>query len=732
MNKLPVYMLDVETRLAVDKSAYDMENFDTLSVEGKAFLSFFEDVEREIQFREHQMKNANMSVEALTLDRDIEVLMYLMDLNERNLASVKSLVRKKQLQYQYEIILRYRYALGLYDTDETFKSYRDRKVALVDEWNSKIQFKSTLPTICNEEDMIDTTKIEYVDHLMDAFDRLIKVDETFEEAKIDIEWKLIAINLPTKHDWNATDRGVRFSFSEQRVIQAEIILKVKNELRNAYLHDNEYLRNKCLNILNTIYSVNLEVSGVSSSVSPIELKSLEHLDASYIGTGILGTSMYESGQIYSENIRMRGTRGHGIAAEKANDLIDRALGKDAQILGDDNAKNGADRLVNGEFIQTKYCSTGGKAISECFHDGKFRYVLDGKPMQIEVPSDKYDQALQSMQQRIERGDLSDLGITNPDEAEKIVRKGQVSYKTAQRIAKAGTIEGLSYDAAKGMVTGLQTFGVSATISFAISVWKGDDVDEALNRALKDSSILFGRHVMQHILTQQLGRTTIEKSLRPATDYVVKNVLGSKTSAQIVNTFLKQASQKGLHGASAMSHLSKVFRGNLVTMAITTSIISAGSVYDILNGRISGGQLFKNVGTAGSSVGGAIIGASVGSVVPVVGTFVGGIVGGWLGGKASKKVLDQFIEDDMVQLLEIWKKGFVKNIEELQMDRDEVNYLADKMFDIDLQKELKLLYASSNKSEYISDRMDPYIDAVLKARPKIENISAMIENYQEIA
>lgn len=87
---------------------------------------------------------------------------------------------------------------------------------------------------------------------------------------------------------------------------------------------------------------------------------------------------------------------------------------------------------------------------------------------------------------------------------------------------------------------------------------------------------------------------------------------------------------------------------------------------------------------------------------------------------------------MVQLLETWKKGFVRNIEELQMDRDEVNYLADKMFDIDLQKEMKQLHASSNESQYISDRIDPYIDAVLKARPKIENISALVENYQEIA
>jgi len=732
MEHLPVYMLDVETRLAVDKSAYDLEEYDKQSNEGKSFLKFFEDVEREISYRESEMKDAKKSIELLTLNRDIEVLMSLFRTYESELSYVSNLVEKRQLQYQYEMTLRYRYALGLYDTDETFDDYRTRKIEGVEGWNHKFKFVFSLPTIQNIEDMMDESKTEYVDQLMNTFHQLIRMDDTFEWAKNEVEWHLHAIYLATKPDWNPSLRNMRFSFMEQSAIQAELILKSKNELRDAYLYENEFNIKKYLSILNTVYHVNLKVSGVKVEHSPFELLDREHLDASYIKMGILGLSMYEASQTYAENIRMRGTRGHGIAAEKANDLIDRVLGKDAAILGDDNAKNGADRLVDGEHIQTKYCSTGGKAISECFHDGKFRYVIDGKPMQIEVPSDKYEQALQSMQQRIERGDLSDLGTTNPEEAEKIIRKGNVSYKTAQRIAKAGTIEGLSYDAAKGMVTGLQTFGVSATITFATAIWKGEEVDEALNRALKDGTTLFGRHVMQHVLTQQLGRTAIEKALRPATDFVVKNVLGSKTSAQIVNTFLRQASQKGLHGAAAMTHLSKVFRGNLVTMAITTTILSAGSVYDILNGRISGGQLLKNVGTAGSSVGGAIIGASVGSVVPVVGTFVGGLVGGWLGGKASKKVLDQFIEDDMVQLLETWKKGFVRNIEELQMDRDEVNYLADKMFDIDLQKEMKQLHASSNESQYISDRIDPFIDAVLKARPKIENISSLVENYQEIA
>ena len=55
-------------------------------------------------------------------------------------------------------------------------------------------------------------------------------------------------------------------------------------------------------------------------------------------------------------------RGHGFAAERANHLYDILHGKDSVIAGDNNAKNGADRIVDGVNIQSKYCKTGAKCI----------------------------------------------------------------------------------------------------------------------------------------------------------------------------------------------------------------------------------------------------------------------------------------------------------------------------------------------------------------------------------
>lgn len=105
-------------------------------------------------------------------------------------------------------------------------------------------------------------------------------------------------------------------------------------------------------------------------------------------------------------------------------------------------KNGADRLVDGVKIQTKYCKTGSKCISECFEDNTFRYLnSDGTPMQIEVPSDKYDSAVQAMQNRIRNGQIP--GVSDPGKAEEIVRKGAFTYEQVRNVAKFGTVQSLT-------------------------------------------------------------------------------------------------------------------------------------------------------------------------------------------------------------------------------------------------------------------------------------------------
>lgn len=397
-------------------------------------------------------------------------------------------------------------------------------------------------------------------------------------------------------------------------------------------------------------------------------------------TGIVNAIEMHTAKVYVEE-KFHGERGHGFAAERANDLYDKITGKDAYIVGDDNAKNGADRIVNGANIQSKYCSTGSKCVQECFENGKFRYYNpDGSPMQIEVPADKYNDAVKAMQNRIERGEIR--GVKN---AEDVIRKGNVTYEQAKNIAKAGTIESLTYDAVSGIRIGAYSGGISAAITFAVSMWNGKSVDEALKESVKTGLQIGGIAWASSILVGQMMKAGLNSALVPASDAVIR-MLGPHASAHLVNAFRSGAN---IYGAAAMSSASKLLRGNIVT----------------------------GIATAG---------AAVGSVVPIVGTAVGGVIGGFIGafaggtaaGKVSQTITDKFIEDDSKKMFEILQGEFQNVSFDFLLNKTETEILADKLSKKLDGSTLKDMYAADNRQQFAYDLIGNIAESVVQYRPRI--------------
>ena len=442
-----------------------------------------------------------------------------------------------------------------------------------------------------------------------------------------------------------------------------------------------------------------------------------------IGTaaGVAGSS-----ENYADNVVLGASRGHGFAAEKANHLYDVFSGKDAKIVGGDNAKNGADRLVDGVNIQTKYCKTGSKCISECFEGGEFRYInSDGSPMQIEVPSDKYDSAIQSMEERIKKGQIP--GVSDPEVANELVRKGTFTYEQVRNIAKFGTVESLTYDAVNGIKLAGTAMGISAAVSFAVSLWNGDDWDKALESSCYVGLKVGGVAWVSSIITTQLGRTGIEQGLRGATDWVVQQ-MGPKAAAWIANGL---RSGNAIYGAAAMNHVSKLLRGNVVTGVVTTLVISSVDFVRMFQGRCSGAQLFKNVASTASGVAGgtggwmagAAGGAAVGSAIPVIGTAAGGIIGGLLGAfaggtaanAAANAILDEFIEDDAKEMLDIVKNVFGELAFDYLLNEEEAEAVIDEFKSEDVPDFLRDMYAASSRRVFAKDKFEPMIQDIAKNR-----------------
>lgn len=424
--------------------------------------------------------------------------------------------------------------------------------------------------------------------------------------------------------------------------------------------------------------------------------------------------------------RFHAAQGHGFAAERANTLYDKLTGHDAKIVGDDNVKNGADRIVDGVMIQSKYCQSGSKCINECFDkEGNFRYMNNGKPMQIEVPSDKFDAAVQAMEEKIKQGKIP--GVTDPNEARNIVRKGHFTYEQAKNIAKAGTVESLSYDAVNGVIIASSAFGVTAMITLATNLWNGEDFDKSLKLATYSGLKVGGTAFVTTILAGQLSKAGLNSALVGSSEAIVA-FMGPKASAVLINAFRNGSN---IYGAAAMKSAAKLLRGNAITAGVTVVVLSSFDIANIFRGRISGKQLFKNLTNTASTVaggtGGWLGGAAIGSaILPGAGTIIGGLIGsvaaGAAAGKATDFVLGSFIEDDADEMVRIIQKEFEELSTDYLLSQKEAEKSVDKLGDELDGKKLKDMFASSDRKKFARDLLIPIIENETKKRKHIAAVS----------
>lgn len=428
--------------------------------------------------------------------------------------------------------------------------------------------------------------------------------------------------------------------------------------------------------------------------------------------------------------RMHARQGHGFAAERANHLYDKIQGQDSVILGDDNAKNGADRMIDGRYVQSKYCSSASVTVSEAFENGQYRYLTpDGQPMQLEVPSDQYNKAIEAMERRIINGEVPN--VTDPEEAKNIIRKGHFTYDQALRLAKAGTIESLTYDAINGTIVAANAFGITATITLALSIWNGDKFDTAIENAAFSGLQVSGATFITSIVANQLTRAGLNSALVPATDALVK-VIGPKSSAVIANALRDGAN---IYGKAAMNNVAKLLRCNLISSTIMTVVLSAGDIRNAFKGRISGKQLFKNVSTIAGGMAGGTAGMIAGSAIAgPVGGFVGAMVGGTAGSMGTKAVVGTFVEDDAVKLVQIIEDRFCEAVLNELMTEEETELVLTELSNVITPEKLMEMHASSSHIEYAENMLRAAINNIIQFRSHISmpNNAEMLEGIGRLS
>ncbi|AXY00751.1 hypothetical protein D1115_05380 [Vibrio alfacsensis] len=448
---------------------------------------------------------------------------------------------------------------------------------------------------------------------------------------------------------------------------------------------------------------------------------------------LLQTGSLLTAETFAHNYKLYQARqGHGWAAEYGNHEIDRLTGKKATLVGIDNATGGADRLVDGVYIQTKYCQNARLSVDAAFgKDGNYKYYIGDHPQQIEVPKEQGPHAVEIMKRRIADGKVP--GVTDPNKAYELVTEGKLKYLQAVNVAKFGTVESVIYDVEQNIVTSLYVGGISAAYVFANAVWNGKDHQEALNAASRACLEIGGRHLAISVLSSQTGRTSVTPAVKAMTDNLVRNL--SPKTVKALATSLNSISgnlTSNMTNQAARTIVSKALTSNVITGAITVVVLSSGDIVRAFNGRISKTQLLKNVTIAtGGVVGG--MGGSMGALAlfawiagtaatggtAVVVAGVGGLVGGLVGSKGAQTGVSALgVKDDAEVMFEFFQLVLGDLASDFSLTEKEASILMDKLSKADLSSHLNELFSKENRRAHVASLVKPLLIEVVACRQPI--------------
>ena len=435
-----------------------------------------------------------------------------------------------------------------------------------------------------------------------------------------------------------------------------------------------------------------------------------------------------------EQSKFKARQGHGFAAERGNNLVDKIKGKNTVVVGDNNVKNGPDRIIRNKdgttiWIQDKYYRSFSESINACFDEtGTFRYFdSDNKPMQIEVPKDQYTRAVETMKNKIRDGKVP--GVTDPEEAVKIVRKGSLTYKQAVNLAKAGTLESLTYDTVNGTVSAAGAFGISTLLNYAVCRFNGEDRITSIKNASIDGIKTGGLALCSSVVSNQLTKTSMVKAFEPAAESVVKT-FGDDFAKVLVKSTGKTVAEEG--SAAVTKQAAKALNSNVVTAVVTTIVFTVPDAKNMFDMRISEKQFVKNFSVTAASVAGGTAGGIGGgalgtSIAPGIGTTVGTIIGGLVGGSASglaaDKISDKFYEGDAKEMYRLLQEAFLQKCEDYMVNDSEAQNIAEalsKKLNDDVYKDM---YESDDggdgRENYIDKLLDPLFKNEISKREPIE-------------
>jgi hypothetical protein len=350
-----------------------------------------------------------------------------------------------------------------------------------------------------------------------------------------------------------------------------------------------------------------------------------------------------------------------------------------------------------------------------------------------VPKDQYEEALQLMKKKILENKVP--GVTDPEQASDIVKQGDVTYKQACNIAKAGNLDSLWFDVKnQAVVTGC-AFGISFVIVYGVGIWQGlkpkEAFKNAFGNALKTGTIVLVSGVgSQQLLRTSFGRTFAAFTTKLSRQLVTK-IYSTKVGKEIIERIASTIMKKTLHGAAAKNVVSKFLRTNWVTASVVTIVMSIPEAYNVIVGKNSMVQFGKNsvvnIAGVGGCFGGAALGMAIGGPVGSLIGFLGGLIGGLFAALGIKKLLNLIAPDDSKIMIESMNEA----IEELAFDYmitedDLEKKIIPKIQEVVNAKWLKQMYKYSGgrkniekQKQYVREQFEGNFEEILKNKSLVK-------------
>ena len=315
----------------------------------------------------------------------------------------------------------------------------------------------------------------------------------------------------------------------------------------------------------------------------------------------------------------------------------------------------------------------------------------------------------------------------------IIWKGKLTYAQARNLAKAGTIESLAYDTVTGAINCSFAFGLSALVSFAFTFYRTRNPKEAARDAAITGLQTFGLSLATQVLSTQIARTSLQKSLVPISEVIARN-MGSKTTQTLINAIRKLAGKKPIYSGAAQKSLAKALRSNAMAQGISFVVFVVPDTVKIARGKMSGYQYAKNVSSLFMSFAGAgaiglggtvLLGKKIAEKIPhtaaKVMVFVVSAAGAITVGEGVRKTFELFREDDAVIAQRMFNATIINICVDYMFNEEEIEeFLSQLLSDNETKKALKLtiknLYSSDKQYVMLRAGMDRAAMKIAKTRP----------------